>query len=278
MEEQKKCLIVYRDNPLFSRYIPIISEELSRSCKYQTAIHAFEQGTQEQKIKAWNHTNVRTLLEQDLVLPDETFKRANDYRFPPSLKILQGSHGIYSLDNILDKTSTTTILGKEITQDENTWSGTKEAYGRILESLIDQPKKVYIINEKMTDHDPFSLAGGNEKAARILAQWFSEHGIANIKIINTYQELPKEKANKKIWIVTDRHYSGYPDRARPGYTSLDIPFSNFFDDVVRKEKLLRPYSNEEYESNLREVVREKFEENSRTLQNTRNQGQDARQR
>ena len=90
------------------------------------------------------------------------------------------------------------------------------------------------------------------------------------------------KWNKRIRRIASTYvllfYTGFQIVLPAYYTSLDIPFSNFFDDVVRKEKLLRPYSNEEYESNLREVVREKFEENSRTLQNTRNQGQDARQR
>lgn len=286
---------MYRDNDLFKRYMPKVLDTF-RSLGYRVETQIFAQGTGDLEMLRWVDKHREEFKDKAVIADDNinTFnKRLPSKRYggvwTPARDMydadydLMGKSGMRSfafvggIDDIFRSALNRVMCGREKEYQETNLNihSMDERANKNVESLIEfarklyvtmlrellknvTPQKVFIIQEKINDHVPFSIHDvqhiNKEAAAQKLKEWFSESGIdpGVISFATSYDMSTMDKEGN--WIIMDRH--NRDANARDIYKKarrFRVPTENFFDDIALELKSVDP---EEFERALERMIRE----------------------
>lgn len=295
---EENVLVAYRDNTLFQSIVPEVVNTLSTN-GYHVFEQRFPQGTSEEDITTWIYDS--EILAYDKICCDGTFRNVaarafekqgvkvwDTYDTLEQKALFSGSSrgGDELLDDFSHRIAQRAILGKEMSIGyrrketfEQEAEKEKNLYNLLLNSISEKPKRVFISQSKLIDHEPFSImidGDGNEVgryaskllgespteyqtyrdehegvAAQMLAEWFKEAGIPEVKIVKKecstgkWLTIPEKvlldpqidreykTPENGDWLVSDRHVeSCYPeDLEERGLIAFRVPFQSFWFDA-----------------------------------------------
>jgi len=249
---ERRVSLIYRNNQLFERYMPVVTDTLV-DLGFEITSHIFPRGTDRNAIQDW----LKTAEIPDRVLTDGTTFNAN-YEFffglnkKDKVLLFEGKFG--GLDNIFDK-SVEQVLGlgieelhgyEEVGDTEQHLSRNKEVYLSLLSRVKEKPDTVYIVANQFTDHQPFKhLKPRDMESAEIFKGWFEVAGIET-KVVSGAYEFPEDGAG---WIIRDRHCGG---SSFGEIIALNTPVSYFYESL--RENDLITVDEEGLEPALRTTI------------------------
>lgn len=170
-EKQPPILLVYRDNDLFQKYMPVIAETL-KSLGRQVEIQNFPKEATEDDIKKWGIEH-KAEIGSKVVWPDGTSYWPLSNAEIKGLKEKNRSLS-YKLDNIFDEATLRALFGENYISkwrsggreveysDEDHYNGSKQVILGIVERILvkkeNVPKKVYIFTDRILDHMYWALS------------------------------------------------------------------------------------------------------------------------
>lgn len=188
-----KVIFVYRDNELFSSYVPKLAE-LLRGKNHEVHCKVFPQGTPEGDI-------AYDVPKADVVIPDMTCRHVT------------GHTGGNTLDTYFSWATQSCFKADELTD--------LEVVGHLVSEAVlngaPTPREIIVVKQNITDHIP------RERSIYALSQGEKEREQEEFatKVANKFQEifpqatvLVKDRSHPgdfgpRVWIVVDRHFDDY---------------------------------------------------------------------
>ena len=249
MNSPHKALVIYRANTIFDEIVPFVEKGLS-TLGYITIPLRFATRTPEEMLVNWFRVRKPSIQTAELIISDGTCDRA--------LFQNQLSSSRFTLDELAENVVLNIIepVGEGVV-DEQSVDGslqkTREAYVHMFTHLTQKPEQLHILEEHLTDHDPFCylLPKGlsnmyisderrkyNAHAARILKSWFEEGIGCHVDVIANRKSLPIRSVRNdlsKQWVLLDRHNLIHETLKSDGYFGavLLLPLPNFVQDVLK---------------------------------------------
>ena len=215
---QKKALVSYRDNDLYSSRAALIRDAVIEAGYEIAQYHVFPEGTTEKDVerhyKGFDFTGIDTIVADFTVRYRLEFESIKDKKS-------------VSLDPIFDTATKDALLGGVGRQEQShNYDEKSEPMPVFKEGLIyvvshlitayGLPQRVVILSGNMTDHAPFvkgrainedseTLHRKRKEASKTLAEILSGMGLPVPEIVDG---LPERKDLSPVWIVFDRHNRG----------------------------------------------------------------------
>lgn len=219
-----KYLVLYRDNEIFSEYVPQILSLLEE--RGDIALKTFSAGTSEEEIgeelkkilpfddvvlvcDGTCHFIVETIMEDEYGLDIDGGKAEANHQ-----KI--GVKHFVNLDTVVSNTIKKTtemftlITGEDLenvlTADEHLED--MKAFFLILKKMLldfpeKKPEKVFVFSPHMNNHSPFCFDDDTEECAKIVCGVFKR---LNIPVEMRTSFSASEVDKRGNWIILDRHY------------------------------------------------------------------------
>jgi len=274
----KKVLIVYRENDLFKDLVPIVESELDNlGCENE--IVSFNEGTLKEEIA--QRLSIKSLLES-VVISDLTVLSSVGDKLSHEVTRAKG----YGL---LDRLSEELSLASGTKTDETALGASGIGYFQVsLQSTVERviksdgmPEQVYIVLDKLTDHNPFFEQGinmnrfrrsfeGQQQAYGVIKQALVAAGIPEDRIheeksthyIEPYAHWQKQYVNRDVkgnLFLVDRHVIAEQKITTNLARTLRLPMPTMYHDLaIKGELILDP---EQIEVRVRSMIRDYITKN-----------------
>ena len=281
MKTNKSIMIVYRNNDLFEKQIPLIVEGFSLMGR-KVKIKSFPESTIREEITDWYwyKENIRSFKDKEFI----TDKTA-DIPWGLRKNIKQTD-----LDNLLLDITKRAIFGEEYKRFQTEIEKregpvpekhSKEWYTRMVKEIITDSKKIpdetYIFLDRISDHsnayDQKEKINSLEKSvAEKFRGWLISAGLNSEKIKIVQQlsssnrggisyflpggrKVVREIDKPGYWTIVDRHAKNIVEEIKNA-KCLQLPEVNFYESAV-KQGLLEP-KDKDFSNAAKEVLKEKF--------------------
>lgn len=276
-EPKQDIFLTYRENELYKEYGPKIAE-MYRALGYVVETHVFPQGTEPEEIANWYKDNKEALSHKKLIA-DKTVlsqaqKEGREIHFGKTSGKLDGMFIDTALKSVAQE-----FLGTTSFEDSVESVKLENAFKFLFKAAYEKgkPKKIFILEAKIDDHDLFHGMGGYKEGQDHgpVSQKFKEvlesAGIPSesIEIITdsnsesergTYKKKERygatetqrlEMKDSNVWVVADRHAS--IEAFWPEATLITLPLSNLVHSLVEKNLIDIP--KQEFDKQLELAVK-----------------------
>lgn len=247
-KEKQVVNLIYRNNSLFRKNVPIITEQLqSLNCEVKFKI--FPEEIDWGEIKDWYAQNKHEPVLKNLIT-DRTFRLATEH------------DPLVTLDEIIDRALLSALeldVGwEDFEKEANTGKGISSIVKCILEERENVPDLVFISKGNILDHRPFHENHTADEAAEKIRSWLIDGGISPeiITIISKKVEWTCLDGIDRPhnWIIRDRHQGHAPEIANAHI--LHIPFGDFC-EKVRRNGILK-LKDEKFKVAIRKILEKWF--------------------